>query len=120
MEGWGADWKYIDKDSQNNVWEIDTANISHEPNNIVSGLIKTTYSKESIKNYVKKFGKEFNNLSYCKKIAEYYCKEKRTRTVNINWYSLDGKIVYSGNFPSEWEFVVSDSLGESIFMIVCQ
>ena len=120
MTGWGADWKYIDKDSQNNAWEIDTASISHQPNNIIRVLIKTTYSHESIKAYVKKFGKEFNNLSYCTKVAEYYCKEKRTRTVNINWYSLDGRMLYSGNSPSEWEFVVSGSLGESIFEAVCE
>ncbi len=119
-QGWGADWKYIDKDSQNNVWEIDTASISHQPNNIVRVLIKTTYSKESINTYLKKFGKEFSDLSYCTKLIEYYCEEKRTRTLSIHWYSLGGGVLYSGNSPSEWEFVVLDSVGESMFKAACK
>jgi len=45
IEGWAVDWKYIDKDSQNNVWTIDMASISYQSNDIVKVLIKTTYSK---------------------------------------------------------------------------
>ena len=85
-----------------------------------TGRKRRPYSKESIKAYVKKFGEEFNNLSYCTKVAEYYCKEDRTRSVSINWYSLDGKVLYSGDSPSEWEFVVADSVGESTFKAVCE
>jgi hypothetical protein len=120
MEGWGADWKYIEKDSQNNVWEIDTASISHQPHDIVRVLVKTTYSKESINNYLKNFGEEFKDVSYSTKLIEYHCIEEKSRTLNVHWYSLGGEMIYSSESPSEWEFVIPDSVGENTLKAACK
>ena len=56
MEVWGVDWKYIGKDVQSAILEIDLASISRQPNNIVRVWFKFTHSKESRNALVKKWG----------------------------------------------------------------
>lgn len=120
MEGWGADWKFIAKDVQGNVFEIDTASISRQPNNIVTVLVKTTYSKKGKNEVLKNYGKVFKDLSYCTGLNEYHCTEKKNRTLGTNWYSLDGRMMLSVKSTPEWEFVIPDSMGGLIFKEVCK
>ena len=120
MEGWGANWKLIGIDAKDSVWEIDTASISRQPNNIVRVWVKTTYSKKGINEFVKNFGKEFKDLSYCTRLDEYHCTEKKNRTLVINWYSLSGGVMYSVESPTEWEFVIPGSMGEDNLKAVCK
>jgi hypothetical protein len=120
MEVWGADWKFTGKDSLENVWEIDAAGISRQSNNVVRVLVKTTYSKKGINRFVKEFGEEFKNLSYCTRLEEYNCTEEKTRTLGINWYSLRGGVMYSVKSPTEWEFVIRGSIGEDNLKAACE
>jgi hypothetical protein len=120
MEGWGADWKFIAKDIQGNVFEIDTASISRQSNNIVGVFVKTTYSKKGRNEVVKYLGKAFKDLSYSTRLNEYHCTKKKNRTLGTNWYSLDGGMMYSDKSTPEWEFVVPDSMGGVIFKEVCK
>ena len=120
MEGWGADWKLIAKDGQGNVWEIDVASISFQPNNIVTVLFKTNYSKKGRNEVVKIFGNIFKDLYYCTRLNEYHCTEKKNRTLGINWYSSDGGLIYSVKSTPEWEFVIPDSMGENCLKAVCK
>jgi hypothetical protein len=120
MEGWGADWKFIQEDVQGSIWEIDMASISRQPNNIVRVWTKTTHSKEAIKDRVIRFGEKEKGLSYSIGLLAILCTEKKVRQLSSTFYSLDGGIKSSNNSPYEWEFVVPDSLGDTISKEVCK
>ena len=120
LEGGGADWKMITKDAQGNVFEIDATTLSRQPDTTVKVLVKTTYSKKGRNEIVKNYGKVFKVLSHCTKLNEYHCTEKKNRTLETHWYSLDGEKMYSVKSTPEWELMIPDSMGEIMFKAVCK
>jgi hypothetical protein len=120
MEGWGADWKLISIDTQGNIFEIDVASISRQPNNIVRVWVKQTHSKESVTDWVKDLGEKYKNLSISMLLEEYHCTEKKRRVLSWADYSLGGGIIVSNNYPGEWRFIIPDSTGDALFREVCK
>jgi len=119
-EGWGADWKFIKKNSEGGVLDIDVASISHQPNNIMRASLKLTHSKESVAEWVKQLGKDYKDFSYSIYSAEYNCTERKSRILSRIHYSSDGRIIFSENSPGEWTILTSSSLGDSVFKEVCE
>jgi hypothetical protein len=120
MEGWGADWKLIGQDVKGSVLEIDLASISRQPNNMVKVLLKRTRSKESVADWVNKFGEKYKDFSYSIDLEEYDCTEKKRRILGLTQYSLDGEIIFSDNSPGEWGFIIRDSMADAICEEVCK
>ena len=119
VEGWGADWKFIGKTVRGNDWEIDTASISRQPNNIVGVWVRVTYSQKSVSDFVKEYGEKYKDVSYSIELQEYNCTEKKAKTLSGADYSLGG-ILNSGNSLEEWKFIIPDSVGDGVFKEVCK
>jgi len=120
IEGWAADWKFIVKDVQGNVLEIDAASISRQPDNIVRLWVKITNSKERITDWIKKSGEEYKDFSTQMSLEEYHCTEKKRRVLSMTFYSSDGGIILSSNSIREWRFIIPDSIGDAVFEEVCK
>jgi len=120
MEGWGANWKFIGKSSRDDVWEIDTASISRQPNNIVRIWAKVTHSRRSVTDFVKERGEKYKDVSYSIELQEYNCTENKLHTLSGADYSLGGVVINSGNTLEEWKFIVPDSVGDGINKEVCK
>ena len=121
MEGWGADWEFILKDAQDNVWEIDTASISRQPNNIMKVWLKITYSKEAVNRRIKEYGeKKYKDLSYVQVLEEYNCTEKKQRSLTSTYYSSGRKVIRSFQSPGKWSSIDPESTGEAVFKEVCK
>ena len=119
-EGWGADWKFLGQDIKGSVLEIDVASISHQPNNIVRVLVKHTRSKESVTDWVKRFGEQYKDFSYSVDLEEYDCTERKRRILNLTQYSSDGGVIFSDNSPGEWRLIIPDSMADAAFEEVCK
>ena len=119
-ESWGADWKFIGQDVVGSVLEIDVASISRQPNNIVRVLVKHTRSKESVTDWVKKFGEQYKDFSHSIDLEEYHCTEKKRRILSLTQYSLGGGIIFSDNSPGEWSFIIPNSMADVVFKEVCK
>ena len=119
-EGWGADWKFVKKNSEGSVLEIDVASISRQPNNIVRAWLKLSHTKESVAEWVKQLGEDYKDFSYSIYSAEYDCTERKSRILSRIHYSSDGRIIFSENSPGEWTILTSSSLGDSVFKEVCE
>ena len=120
IEGWVADWKPIAKDSKGSVWEIDTASISLQPDDIVKIWLKKHYTKKELGDWVSNFGQKVNNLSYALSLEENHCKEKQKRVLSLTLYSLDGDVISSITSPGEWMFIAPDSLASDILEQICK
>jgi len=120
VDGWGADWKFLGRDTKGSLLEIDVASISHQPNNIVRVLVKHTRSKESVTDWVKKFGEQYKDFSYSVDLEEYGCTERKRRILSLTQYSSDGEIIFSDNSPGEWILIIPDSMADAVFEEVCK
>ena len=120
MEGWGVDWKFIGQDVKGSVLEIDVASISRQPNNMVRVLVKHTRSKESVTDWVRKFGEQYKDFSHSVDLEEYNCTEKKRRILSLTQYSLDGEVIFSDNSPGEWSLIIPDSTADAILEEVCK
>ena len=119
-ESWGADWKFVKKNSESSVLEIDVASISRQPNNIVRAWLKLTHSKENVAEWVKQLGEDYKDFSYSTYSAEYDCAERKSRILSRIHYSSDGRIIFEENSPGEWSILTPGSLGDSVFKEVCE
>ncbi len=122
VEGWGADWKPISIDTKGSisVLEIDVASISRQPDNIVRVLVKTTYSKETVADWVKHSGEKYKDFSHAIYLGEYHCTERKSRILSRTHYSSGGEIIFSENSPRKWSIMVPGSPGDTVFKELCK
>jgi len=121
VEGWGADWKFIAKDVQGTVSEIDVTSITHHPNNIVRVWVKRTYSQMTINQMVNDLGTKYTTLSYSIVLHEVHCTQNKFRILTTrNYSSVIGLIDTETSSFTEWDFITPDSMGEALLKEVCK
>jgi hypothetical protein len=78
--------------------------------------IKLEYTKKGIAEYVKKFGKDYENLSYSLQLWEIVCPKKEQRILSISQYSVEGNLINTKSAKGR----LSQSLGKSLSEAVCK
>lgn len=78
--------------------------------------VKLQYTEKGIAEYVKQFGKDYENLSYSLQFWEIGCPVKTQRILSINQYSVEGNIIRTK--PAKGQF--SESLGKSLSEAACK
>jgi hypothetical protein len=128
-EVWGADWKYF---SSTDLYECFyyagsmtryTDIAGGPPRNIVRVWIKLEYTEKGIDGMVKKFGKEYENLSYSLQLWEIHCSLKKQQILSITEYSVEGNVLNTKptkSRPSSWKSFSRESVGESLYKTVCK
>jgi hypothetical protein len=121
-EVWGADWKFI---SSTDLYECfyDAENMTRSSKNIVGVWTKLVYTERGITGIVKEFGKHYENLSYSLELWEIDCAKKKQRILSITEYSAEGNILYTNptkSRPSAWKSISRESVGESLYKIICK
>ena len=119
LEGWGEDWKKY-AESEKMFFYYDTEGITRPSTDVVSVREKRVYKVKVIMEMVEKFGKKYETLSHAKILVECQCEEKKVRTLSEVNYSTDGGILSSDFTPVEWTSIASDSIGESLYEILCK
>ena len=78
--------------------------------------VKLEYTEKGIAEHIKKFGKDYEKLSYSLQEWEVDCRAKKERILFDNRYSVEGNLMNT-NLPKG---PLSQSLGESLFEAVCK
>jgi hypothetical protein len=83
---------------------------------VVQVSVKLEYTKKGIAEYVKGFGKDYENLSYSLQSWEVDCRAKKERILSNNRYSVEGNLINTKSAKGR----LSQSLGKSLSEAVCK
>jgi hypothetical protein len=118
-EVWGADWKLY---CSNEIYlgYYDAQSITRPSENIGRLWLRWDYTEKSVLGYVRALGKKYENLSQSRNLVEINCLEKKTRRLSTTYYDKNGEVLYSDDSPTEWIFIIPESMGESLYKEVCK
>jgi hypothetical protein len=74
---------------------------------------------ESIKKYNLEESTKYLHYAYSISLLEIDCKKKLNRAKEIIFYNNEGKILDHDIFNSEWESIISKSIGEILYQNIC-
>ncbi|MGZ3513610.1 MAG: surface-adhesin E family protein [Thermodesulfobacteriota bacterium] len=88
--------------------------------------IKLEHTKKGVAEYVKEFGKDYENLSYSMQYWEFDCPGEKQRILSISQYSAEGSLIK--NKSAEKSLMntksakgsLTQSLGKSVSEAVCK
>ena len=78
--------------------------------------IKLEYTKKGIAEYVKEFGKDYENLSYSLQYWEIDCPAEKQRILSRSQYSVEGNLINTKSAKGP----LAQSLGKSLSEAVCK
>jgi len=114
-EVWGADWKFFSSTDLYEVfYYVSNSHLLYK--GTVHVWVKLEYTEKGIAEYVKRFGKDYQNLSYSLQYWEINCPGKKRRILSVNQYSVKGNILNTK--PAKSPF--SKSFGDSLFEALCK
>jgi hypothetical protein len=126
-EVWGADWKYFRTTDLYECFYYGENMTRHRDmmggssKDIVRVWIKLEYTEKGIEWMVKKFGKEYENLSYSLQLWEIHCPLKKQQILLIKEYSVEGNVLNIKPAESRllgWKPISRESVGESLYNAV--
>ena len=121
-EGWGTDWRWFASISYSDYF-YDAQGITRQPNGMSCVWYKRILNDEDRIDYVAKFGEKYKDMEHVIALLELDCKGKRSRYLNIIYYSKEGKVIESDDLPqgkADWKYIIPDTVGEKLFNIVCK
>ena len=118
-EVWGADWKLLGSNEKISTY-YDAQSVTLPSENIVRVWTKMNFTEEGVLDWVGKFGKKYENLSHLKFLMEIDRAEKKSRRLSSTFYDNNGIVISSSYSPSEWEFIIPDSVVDSLYEEVCK
>jgi hypothetical protein len=119
-EVWGEDWKAYGG-TNGGVFYYDTENITHPSKNIIRFWHKTIFSEAGIREAVKTFGKDYENLDESISLREIDCPQKMIRSLAVTYYSNTGAVLDSAMNPeADWQFIGSAAIIESLYQRLCE
>jgi hypothetical protein len=116
---WAADWKLYDVDGQI-IRYYDAEGITRPSKNIARVRVKLEYTDKGVIEMVKKFGKHYENFKLIIALNEINCPHKKIRNLSITHYSKEGKVILKASHESEWDYIVPDSIAETLYQAVCK
>jgi hypothetical protein len=119
MEVWGADWKVYSTNDET-VYSYDRQGLSWTSKNIVRVWVKWEYTDIGIMRVVQQLGKEYENFKYIIALDEINCSDKKSRNLSLAYYSKYGEALYTDSSGTDWDYIVPQSILESLHEAVCK
>jgi hypothetical protein len=112
----GGQWKsFSSTDLYEGFYYVSNSHLLYK-STVQQVSVKLEYTKKGIAEYVKEFGKDYENLSYSLQFLEIECRTKTQRILSIDEYSAEGNILKIK--PRKRS--LSKSLAESLSKAVCK
>jgi hypothetical protein len=115
----GVDWKYYNSNEMY-LTQYYTKNITHPSKNIVRVWERWNLTERGVIDCVGKLGKKYENVSHLIILWEINCAEKKSRSLSETSYDNKGKVIISSSSPKEWDFIIPESMHESLYKEVCK
>jgi hypothetical protein len=128
-EVWGEDWeKYVENErilccyDAESLTHYDGESLSQPSKNIIKVWVKFEYTDIGITDpvLVKKFGKKINKLDNSKSLFEINCVERKYRILEFMFYSKDGNVLHMNSIPSNWKYIIRESLNDALYKAICK
>jgi hypothetical protein len=112
----GARWKsFSSTDLYEGFYYVSQSHLLYK-SNVQQVSVKLEYTKKGIAEYVKEFGKDYENLSYTLQVWEVDCPARKQRILSNRQYSVEGNVINTK--PAKGR--LSESLGKSLSEAVCE
>lgn len=118
-EVWGADWKPYGSNEQY-YYYYDTQSITYPSKNVVRVWGKMDFTEKGVLNWVGELGKRYENLSHVIFLMEINCAEKKSRSLSDSSYDNKGDVIISSHSPSEWRFIIPETMNENLYKEICK
>jgi hypothetical protein len=115
----GEVWKYYFSSAEYFAY-YDAPVITRRPKDIFTVWVRWNLSKTFVKEFVTTYGNKFEDLSYIKQSVEVNCLEKKARSLSIETYDNEGRLIFSSYRPWEWNLVIPELESHSLRKEVCQ
>ncbi len=128
-QAWGEDWKKYAEDGKilccydaESLTHYDGESLSQLSKNIIKVWVKFEYTDIGLTDpvLVKKFGKRINKLDNSKALYEINCVERKYRILESMFYSKDGSVLNKKSIPSNWAYILRESLNGALYKAVCK
>jgi hypothetical protein len=121
-DGWAADWNWKKCGrSKNATTYYDTKGIALLPKGIVRVWGAEVYTAEGVQLNVQEFGQRYKDVTSGVTLIEINCRERWMRALSITFYSQTETVIDSESTPNaQWEVILPDSIGESLYILVCK
>ena len=125
-QAWATDWIYYDTSAAGDKLYYDKSRIKKENESIISVWTKNILSEETKTKYfsiLKKMHEAPDNpsiLSYCTKLMEIDCVNKKMKGTSVIFYDKKDKVVHSElkNESGKWDAILPNTVGEKLINIV--
>ena len=108
-------WKsFISTDLYEGFYYVTKSHLLYKTTVLVA--VKLKYTEKGIAEHIKKFGKDYEKLSYSIQEWEVDCRAKKERFLFDDRYSVEGNLMNTNLAKGP----LSQSLGESLFEAVCK
>ncbi len=115
----GADWRLYGRDGER-IRYYDAERITRPSKDIVRVWIRFEYTDKGVIEMVRNYVKKYENIGQQIALEEINCLEKAWRNLSLTHYSKEGKVIFSGSHDGQWNYIVSGSVGESLYKAVCK
>ena len=120
IEALAADWVLYGTSTDGSSHYYDPQSIKWVSQDIVRVWKKMSFSKKGVQDMPKKNGPEHKEWNYTIGLWEYSCSEKKFRLLSATNYNQGGGVISSFTYDSSsWDFIVPESIDETLFNIVC-
>jgi hypothetical protein len=116
---WGADWKLFDW-SVSGSWYYDAESLSRSSPDIVRVWTIRKFTDKGVREMVKNFGKQYENIDHSKGFEEINCSKKRLRILSYTHYSKKGEVIHSQTSEGLWNDILPDSQWDKLYQLVCK
>jgi len=116
---YGAEWKFHGSNEKALAY-YDAQSITRPSKNIVRVWVRTNYTEKGVIYMVGEFGKKYEDLSNDITLYEINCVEKMIHPLSGTFYDNGGGQIYTSSSPLEWDFIIPDSMSESLYKEVCK
>ena len=116
---YGADWRLYDSnDLRQSYYNADS--MTRPSKNIVKVWVRWNFTEKGVMDMVRSVGKKLEKLEYSISLNEINCAEKKSRSLSETSYDNKGKVIISSSSPKEWDFIIPESMHESLYKEVCK
>ena len=120
-EVWGEEWeKYAENEKILCCYDVES--LSQPSENIIRVWLRFEYTDLGLGDpvLVKRLGKKINKLDNSKSLYEINCVERKYRILEFMFYSKDGNVLYKKSIPSNWAYIIRESLNSALYKTVCK
>jgi len=115
-----TDWRFYTR-SEFGLYQYDAEDLSHLFKSLVRVRQKLVLRDRGTTHLVRELGKEHENVREIITSGESDCIGKKSRILGLIYCSENGVVIKRESYdPIEWDSIISDSVDDILYQVVCE